>query len=90
MTNRLSLVQTAKPDARIATIENSAFGGAAISTPGPSLFRASRIQSGNYTCIASNRHGTYSASMSINVFCKYIFLIEIFNNLDTGFPSNMT
>ena len=43
-----------------------------MSTTAPSLFRASRTQSGNYTCVATNRHGTYSATMTINVFCKYI------------------
>lgn len=40
------------------------------------LFRASRSQSGNYTCVASNRHGTSTVTMTINVFCKFPMSIE--------------
>lgn len=64
----------AKPDARVATerIELFSLTG---STLAPNLFRASRVQSGNYSCVASNRHGTHSTSMIINVFCMYLFIL---------------
>ena len=66
-----------KPDARVATESIELFGTVG-STLGPSLFRASRVQSGNYTCVASNRHGTFSTSMIINVFCMFTLQYSTF------------
>lgn len=72
--------QQAKPDARVATERIDLFGLTG-STLGPTLFRASRVQSGNYTCVASNRHGTFSTSMIINVFCTCLFKAKtVYNN----------
>lgn len=71
---QLSLEEVAKSNARIAHEQQSSIG----STAGPSLFRASRMQSGNYTCVARNKHGVVTVTMAINVFCKfssyYLFL----------------
>lgn len=33
-------------------------------------FHATRTLSGNYTCVASNQHGSSFATLTINVFCK--------------------
>ncbi|KPM06203.1 hypothetical protein QR98_0046760 [Sarcoptes scabiei] len=33
-------------------------------------FYASRVLSGNYTCVATNSHGSSSSTLTINVFCK--------------------
>lgn len=67
--NQISKDTSTKTDARIST-ENLTFQSAST-TVGPALFRASRTQSGNYTCVSSNQHGISMATMTINVFCKY-------------------
>lgn len=64
---QLSLEEVAKSNARIAHEQQTSIG----STVGPSLFRASRMQSGNYTCVARNKHGVVTVTMAINVFCEY-------------------
>ena len=37
-------------------------------------FYAERTLSGNYTCVATNQHGSTLATLTINVFCKFFFL----------------
>lgn len=35
-------------------------------------FHATRTLSGNYTCVATNQHGSSSSTLTINVFCKFL------------------
>lgn len=77
MTSRLSphdlrpkqAEEGAKAGARVSPDSQTSTAG--VSPSGPSLFRASRVQSGNYTCVSRNEHGISSATMTINVFCKW-------------------
>lgn len=49
---------------------DSALSVETMSTTSPGQFHATRTLSGNYTCMATNQHGSASATLTINVFCK--------------------